>query len=323
MNFLDFDELLSDSQETALGKLLDSYEGVGLQATQVGRARRLVQEILFNKRRGDRVFVAYTSNLISSGLRDVFAALARERLVDGFLSTAGGVEEDVIKCLGQTLLAKFNLDGKELRRQGVNRIGNLIVPNDNYCAFEDFLMPVLKSIHETQTESQWSRMTAPSDYIHAMGAALESEHPDTCSHSLVYWCYKNDIPLFSPAITDGSIGDMIYFYNFSKKGLVVDPVQDVVRLRALGAGGTGANSCVILGAGLPKHHLLSNIAMSRVVVVTTGMEADGASSSCTLEDDRSCGLLSGSAEVVRVQGDATLIFPLLLARTAANPRSEQ
>ncbi|KAF4745283.1 hypothetical protein FOZ63_022029, partial [Perkinsus olseni] len=29
-----------------------------------------------------------------------------------------------------------------------------------------------------------------------------------------YWCYKNNIPVFCPAITDGSIGDMIYFHSF-------------------------------------------------------------------------------------------------------------
>ena len=52
-------------------------------------------------------------------------------------------QEDVIKCLERTYLADFNLDGADLRRRGMNRIGNLIVPNDNYCKFEDWLTPIL------------------------------------------------------------------------------------------------------------------------------------------------------------------------------------
>lgn len=33
--------------------------------------------------------------------------------------------------------------GKGLRSRGLNRIGNLLVPNDNYCVFEDWINPVL------------------------------------------------------------------------------------------------------------------------------------------------------------------------------------
>lgn len=28
--------------------------------------------------------------------------------------------------------------GEDLRRQGLNRIGNMLVPNSNYCKFEDW-----------------------------------------------------------------------------------------------------------------------------------------------------------------------------------------
>ncbi len=37
------------------------------------------------------------------------------------VSTAGGIEEDFIKCLAPTYLGEFSLKGKELRQQGINR----------------------------------------------------------------------------------------------------------------------------------------------------------------------------------------------------------
>jgi deoxyhypusine synthase len=34
-------------------------------------------------------------------------------------------------------------EGTELRLKGLNRIGNMLVPNSNYCKFEDWIMPIL------------------------------------------------------------------------------------------------------------------------------------------------------------------------------------
>jgi deoxyhypusine synthase len=61
------------------------------------------------------------------------------------VTTTGGIE-DFIKCLGKTYLADFDLDDADLRRRGMNRIGTLIVPNVNYCKFENWLTPILDAM---------------------------------------------------------------------------------------------------------------------------------------------------------------------------------
>ena len=60
------------------------------------------------------------------------------------------MEEDIIKCLAPTYLGDFFLKGADLRQRGINRIGNLLVPNENYCKFEDWLMPILDKMLEEQ-----------------------------------------------------------------------------------------------------------------------------------------------------------------------------
>lgn len=72
--------------------------------------------------------------------------------------------------------------------------------------------------------------------------------------SIYYWCYKNDIPVFSPALTDGSIGDMIYFHSYQKPGLILDIVEDIrgMNNEAKFALNTGM---ILLGGGLIKHHI--------------------------------------------------------------------
>lgn len=67
------------------------------------------------------------------------------------VTTAGGVEEDLIKCLAPTFKGDFSLPGAALRSKGLNRIGNLLVPNDNYCKFEDWVIPIFDKMLEEQS----------------------------------------------------------------------------------------------------------------------------------------------------------------------------
>lgn len=64
------------------------------------------------------------------------------------------MEEDLIKCLAPTFIGSFELDGKSLREKGINRIGNLLVPNDNYCKFENWVLPLLdEMLNEQKTNN--------------------------------------------------------------------------------------------------------------------------------------------------------------------------
>lgn len=128
------------------------------------------------------LFLGYTSNLISSGLREIIRFLAQNKYIDCLVTTAGGVEEDFIKCLGSTVLSEFSLDGATLRKKGLNRIGNLLVPNSNYCAFEDWAVPILHAMVKEQEEdgARWS----PSKVIARLGKEINDEE------SVYYWCWK-------------------------------------------------------------------------------------------------------------------------------------
>jgi deoxyhypusine synthase len=127
------------------------------------------------------IFLGFTSNLISSGLRETIRFLVQHRHVSCVVTTAGGIEEDLIKCLAPTYLGSFTSEGKVLRAGGLNRIGNLVVPNDNYCAFEDWLTPILNTMLDEQDKgAKWT----PSRVIRRLGK--EINHKD----SVLYWAYK-------------------------------------------------------------------------------------------------------------------------------------
>ena len=128
--------------------------------------------------------LGYTSNLISSGLREIIRFLVQHKYISGICTTAGGVEEDLIKCLGDTYLtpeSRFDIEGAGLRKKGLNRIGNLLVPNDNYCKFEDWVMPILNQM-TTEQENSGVRWT-PSTVIARLGMEIKNEE------SVLYWAY--------------------------------------------------------------------------------------------------------------------------------------
>lgn len=132
------------------------------------------------------IFLGYTSNLVSSGLREIIKFLVQHSYIDCLVTTAGGIEEDLIKCLGPTFVTpggEFNIDGAGLRKRGLNRIGNLLVPNDNYCKFEDWVVPILDAMvgeQEGESRTKWS----PSTVIARLGKEIDNED------SILYWAQK-------------------------------------------------------------------------------------------------------------------------------------
>jgi deoxyhypusine synthase len=293
-------------------KIIDSYSVTGFQATHLAKAIDII-----NKMRAEKctIYLGYTSNMVTSGLRDVFRYLAQHKLIDVIVTTAGGVEEDIIKCIQPFILGSFDASGKELREKGINRTGNIFVPNSRYCKFEDFLMPLLEKIDSEQKQS--GTVITPSEFVDRLGK--EINNPE----SIYYWTQKNNIPVFCPALTDGSMGDMLYFFSFKHPDFKIDIVRDMKKLNdlTLDANKTGL---IILGAGVVKHCIL-NANMLRngcdyAVYVNTAQEYDGSDSGAHPDEAVSWGKIAPEANSVKVFGDATILFPLMVAKTfAKNP----
>ncbi len=279
-------------------KIIDSFSRTGFQASQLAKAIELIKKMRKEKA---FIYLGYTSNLVTSGLREVFRYLAEHKLVDVIVTTAGGVEEDFIKCLGDFKLGEFSASGKKLRLKGINRTGNIFVPNSRYCKFEDWIIPIL-SRYKNET-------IAPSKLINLLGREINNKQ------SIYYWASKNQIPVYCPAITDGSLGDMIYFFKFKNPNFKIDVAEDIVDLNnsTIGKKKTGV---IILGSGIMKHHIL-NANMFRngadyAVYINSQEEFDGSDTGARPDEAVSWGKLRG--ESVKVYGDATILFPLVVGK---------
>jgi len=273
---------------------------------------------------GTTIFLGYTSNLISSGLRSTLRYLVQHSHISAIVTTAGGIEEDVIKCLAPTYIGSFTTPGADLRAKGMNRIGNLIVPNSNYCNFEDWVVPILDTMLAEQEENKRlfqegkaeENIWTPSKIIARLGKEINNEE------SVLYWAYKNNIPVFCPALTDGSLGDMLYFHTFkaSPQQLRIDIVEDIRKINTIAVRAKRAG-IIILGGGVVKHHIANACLMRNgaesAVYINTAQEFDGSDAGARPDEAISWGKIKVDGESVKVYGEATVVFPIIVAATFA------
>ncbi|KAI9665257.1 MAG: Deoxyhypusine synthase [Trizodia sp. TS-e1964] len=326
---IDFDDFAG--RNISVDELVAGMANMGFQASALGEAVRIVRDMISWRDEGSTtgttgttVFLGFTSNLISSGLRETLRYLVQHRHVSAIVTTAGGVEEDLIKCLAPTFLGSFSTPGAELRKKGLNRIGNLIVPNSNYCAFEDWLIPILDKMLEEQEASKHSPEPwcwTPSKIIHRLGKEINDPT------SLCYWAYKNNIPVFCPALTDGSLGDMLYFHTFKSSPLQlrIDIVEDIRRINTIAVRAKRAGM-IILGGGVVKHHIANACLMRNgaesAVYINTAQEFDGSDAGARPDEAVSWGKIKLGGDSIKVYAEATIVFPLIVAATFAQVQSE-
>lgn len=327
--------------------LVDAMRTMGFQALAVGTACDIItemsewrglprEEVPEHERTGEfdesgrqkaTVFMGFTSNLISLGLRDTLRYLVQHKKVSALVASAGGIEEDLIKCLAPTYMGEFALGGEKLRAQGLNRIGNLLVPNDNYCKFEDWIVPVLDKVLAEQQQAAdrlgAQALDADSDAVWTPSRLIDRLGQEIDDELLVlYWAHKNKIPIFCPALTDGSIGDMLFFHTYkaSPQRFRLDIVADIRRINAMSIAAYKAGM-LILGGGLIKHHICNACLMRNgadwAVYINTGQEFDGLDAGARPDEAVLWGKIKAEARSVKVYADVTVVWPLIVAATFA------
>eukprot|EP00057_Strongylocentrotus_purpuratus_P034729 XP_796333.3 PREDICTED: deoxyhypusine synthase [Strongylocentrotus purpuratus] len=318
-------------------KMMESMRTVGFQASHFGAAvdevkrmlakkleplteeeRRAIMEKSWTDRAPSKctIFLGYASSIITSGLRETMCFLAKNNLVDCIVTTAGGIEEDFIKCFGDFYVGNFRANETDMFEISVNRQGNIFVPESHYHYFTDFMQPILEDMMDEQNKHgmNWT----PSKMIARMGREINDES------SVYYWAYKNNIPVFSPAITDGGIGDEILYLHQRNKNnnLRIDIAEDSNRIIELAQSSINTGM-VTVGAGIGKHHICQANAHRKpegadyAVYLNTAQEFDGSDSGAMPEEAVSWGKIKSTAKPVKVFGEASIIFPLLVAETFA------
>ncbi len=282
-------------------RLLEQYGNLGYQATHLKKAADIVLRMIHE---GAGIVFTFTSNMVTSGLRGLFAEFIRRKIVHAVITTVGAIEEDFIKAKRREgfYVGSFDVDDRKLGEEGINRVGNIFVPNETYASFEEYIQPVLDElVKEKKHWPSWEFFKKLGEYV---------DDPQ----SILYQATRNDVPIICPAPMDGALGMQTYFFKVEEPDFEILVTKDLghlvnhlAKFEKLGA--------LVLGGGVSKHFaILTSLlrdGLDYAVYMTTARPYAGSLSGATTEEAKSWGKIRGEADAITVHGDVTLTFPIL------------
>ena len=283
-------------------EFVEKLGSVGFSGVEIKRACDVIVKM---KMAGAKIFLSFTSNMVTSGLRGLFAQVIEKGLADVCVTTIGGIEEDIIKAKGEKfLIGSFDCDDYKNYEDGLNRVGNILISTQSYIVFENFIRPVLKGLYERK------KVWTPSEIFREIGLKLDDGSSILCQAA------RNNVPVFCPAITDGSFGFQLYLFQQDNPDFVVDVVSDFKNI-LLTTDFNEQKGIIALGGSISKHHAilatLLNGGCQFAVYMTTSQEYSGSVSGATTREAKSWGKLKDSSDSVTVRGDVSVNFPLVMS----------
>ena len=272
-----------------------------LGAGRLYRATQLLAEIFQNDE--TTVFLSVAGPMVPGGLRKIIRDLIADGYVDLLISSGANLTHDLLEAVGGRHYRSFNEDDEKLFKMGMGRIGDIYTKSEDFEVFEDEITSIFADISK-----KTNRITIR-ELITSIGNYIND--PD----SIIGTASNMEVPIYSPGIVDSMLGLQLWMFSQDQQ-LILDAVGDMQELSD-----TVYNSkkvaAVILGGGLPKHYALaSNLLTGGVdaaIQVTLDRSEAGSMSGASLEEAKSWAKAKCGSKLVTVIGDATILFPIMVA----------
>ena len=250
-------------------------------------------------------FLSFVGALMSTGVRGIIRDMAKNKMCDVIITTCGALDHDIARTYAKYYAGDFRMDDSMLLHKNIHRLGNVLVPMDNYGPLiEEKVQKCLGGMYK-----QGKRNVATYEITDYIGSTLGKS-------SFLYWAHKNNIPVIVPGIVDGAVGSQVWFFYQQHKDFKIDILKDESRLSDLvfEAKKSGA---FMIGGGISKHHTLwwnqFRGGLDYAVYITTAPEWDGSLSGALVAEAISWGKVTTKARQTTIHGEATTLLPFIYA----------
>ncbi|HUZ79554.1 MAG TPA: deoxyhypusine synthase [Thermoplasmata archaeon] len=254
------------------------------------------------------LFLSFPADIVATGVRGVLATLVREGYVDAVVTTCGTLDHDLARSFRPYYHGAWNLDDADLHRRHLYRLGNLVIPESHYGAIiEEKMQKILAALWRRDVRSLTTR-----DLAWAIGEAIPKR---AGASSILRAAFDHRVPIFVPGITDGAVGSQLWLFWQDHKEFSIDLLRDEQHLSDIvyEAKRSGA---ILLGGGISKHHTIwwnqFRDGLDAVLQVTSAVEWDGSLSGARTREAISWGKVKPGARHTSVDGDVTVLFPLMV-----------
>lgn len=285
--------------DTKISELMEKFNRAGgFMAKNVALGAKILKDMF----QDEKCFkmISFPASIISTGFRGVIIQLIKEKKIDLIITTCGTLDHDIARTLSFYEHGNFSVDDSKLFEKGKHRLGNIFIEKRNYGEIIEKFMKNIALNFEGRELSTF-------ELCREIGKNLNSK-------SLLYWCWKKEIPVIVPGISDGAVGTQLLFLiqeNYLKINIwkdeqfLINKIFDAEKLGSL-----------IIGGGISKHHLIwwsqFKQGLDYAVYITTAQEYDGSLSGARIEEAISWGKVKPKAKFANIYGDATVILPLII-----------
>jgi deoxyhypusine synthase len=250
-------------------------------------------------------FLSFTGNLVATGTRGALKELVKRKLVDVVVTTCGTVDHDIARCWKNYYRGSFLMSDVKLHGEEINRLGNVLVPNESYgVVIEEKMRALLQDLWKEGVKE-----------LSSAQLCLQIGQRVCNEGSILYWAAKNKIPVYVPGMTDGAVGYQLWLFS-QDHAFKLNPLKDSGELSAIvfDAERSGA---LLVGGGISKHHTLwwnqFKEGLDYAVYISTADEWDGSLSGARPREAVSWGKISERARKIMIEGDASVILPLMVS----------
>lgn len=251
-------------------------------------------------------YLGLAGALVPGGMRQVITDLIRDHLIDVLVTTGANMVHDMIEAFGAShYRGSAIVDDAELYRLQIDRIYDVFLYEKDFSMYDERLIELLEDLP--------SRQMSIREFLYEIGKRIDDPN------SILRAAADEGVPVFCPAIADSAIGLDVWKFKL-KHGpdlfvgvfADLDDFMEIVRKAK-------RNGAIILGGGVPKNFILQAMIVVKrggydyAVQITMDRPEPGGLSGATLEEAKSWGKVSGRARAVQVIGDASIIFPLMVA----------
>lgn len=294
-----------------ISNLLKAMRDTAFQGRNLGEATEIWTRMLEE----DRILIimGLSGAMVPAGMGRIISYLLKKRYVDCLVSTGANIFHDLYEALGGKHYKGSHLveDG-DLYRHGIDRMHDVFAPEDGFRGVDRFIADSAKKLRGDKSYS--SR-----EIIHFLGK--EVAEAGGREDSIVVTAYKEEVPIFVPALGDSSIGIALVLARSNGIKVVADQLRDVEELSRL-VGEAGKTGVIYIGGGVPKNFIQQTEVVLSIlgsepgghdyaIQFTTDSPHFGGLSGCTFEEGVSWGKISTSAKKVQVFVDATIALPMV------------
>ncbi|MFL6484968.1 MAG: deoxyhypusine synthase [Nitrososphaera sp.] len=260
-------------------------------------------------------FLSFVGSLMSTGTRGIIRDMLKNKMFNVVITTCGAIDHDIARTYDRYYAGDFRMDDGMLLKNNIHRLGNVLVPMENYGPLiEEKMQECLAKMYK-----EGCRDVATFEITDYIGSNLDES-------SFLYWAHKNKIPVIVPGIVDGAVGSQVWLFNQQHKDLKLDILKDQSKLSDLvfEAKKSGA---FMIGGGISKHHTLwwnqFRGGLDYAVYITTANEWDGSLSGAQVAEAISWGKVTTNASQVTIHGEASTILPFIYAALRGRTSDKQ